>query len=662
MSTGPSLLLAVATLWAVGVGLVLHARTGGYGNLRWAFEASYAIAFAGLGVLVSHHHPGHPSGPLFALLGFGSAFAVAGTEYALYALVEEPAAPGAAWALWAASWSWQLLFPILAWVYFVLPSMRLPSPRWRPAFAYSLAMTTGLLLATALQPGSLTADERGPVLARLTNPLTGATGGGLLDIWYAAAYPLMATGMAVAGAASIMKYRRATGQDREQLRLLAFAVGIFPVIMVFGLAVPGPLGPIIAYGLSVLEVAVVTEAVLRRGWFGIRVAVNRSLVYGSLTALLLAVYAVVVVAVGGLVPGHNGASLAAAAVIAVAFAPLRATLQRSVDRLMYGDRRDPHAAVSRLGQRLETMLATEPVLPAVVATVAETLRVPYAAIDILDVDGDTLTAEWGERRASRVEEVALSYGGTSVGTLLLEARVGDRSLQDGDRALLAELAPHIAVAVHAVAVGTALQRSRRQLVTVLEEERRRLRRDLHDGLGPMLTAVTLQLDAVANLARDDPEQAVRMVSELRSQVKASLGEIRRLVYDLRPPFLDDLGLLGALREQAVRLAGTVAITIDAEELPPIPAAVEVAAYRIASEAMTNVVRHSGAQHCRVRVRCNGSLDVDVEDDGPNTAHDWRPGVGTRSIRERVSELGGSWDVGPSDAGGGAVRVRLPLPT
>lgn len=651
----------MATLLAVGVGLVLHARTGGYGNVRWAFEAAYALAFAGLGVLVSRHRPGHLSGPLFALLGLGSALAVTGTEYALYALVEDPAAPGPAWALWAASWSWQLLFPILAWVYLLLPSMRLPSPRWRPAFAYSLAMTTGLLLATALQPGSITAGERGPVLARLTNPLTGATEGGLLDLWYAAAYPLMATGMAVAGAASITKYRRATGQDRRQLRLLAFAVGVFPVIMVFGLAVPDPLGPIVAYGLSVLEVAVVTDAILRRGWFGIRVVVNRSLVYGSLTVLLLSVYAMIVVAVGRVVPGHDGASLAAAAVVAVAFAPLRATLQRSVDRLMYGDRRDPRAAVSRLGHRLETMLAPEDVLPAMVATVAETLRVPYAAIETFDLDGNPLKAEWGERRATRREEVALLYGGTGVGTLLLEARVGDQSLQDDDRALLAELAPHIAVAVHAVAVGAALQRSRRQLVTVLEEERRRLRRDLHDGLGPALTAVTLQLDAVANIARDDPDQAVTMVIELRSQVKASLGEIRRLVYDLRPPFLDDLGLLGALREQAARLAGVVSFTIDAEELPPIPAAVEVAAYRIASEAMTNVVRHSGAQNCRVSIICDGTLCVDVEDDGPASPNGWRPGVGTSSIRERVSELGGTWDVGPSDAGGGAVRVRLPLP-
>ena len=244
--------------------------------------------------------------------------------------------------------------------------------------------------------------------------------------------------------------------------------------MVFGLAVPEPLGPIVA--------------ILRRGWFGIRVVVNRSLVYGSLTLLLLAVYAVVVVAVGRVVPGHDVASLAGAAVIAVAFAPLRATLQRSVDRLMYGDRRDPRAAVSRLGHRLETMPAPEHVLPAVVATVAETLRVPYAAIDTFDVDGNPLMAEWGERRADKLEEVTLLYGGTRVGMLLLEARVGEQSLRDDDRALLAELAPHIAVAVHAVAIGTALQRSRRQIVTVLEEERRRLRRDRGSPSGPRISS------------------------------------------------------------------------------------------------------------------------------------------------------------------------------
>lgn len=654
-------LLAAATLVLVGGGLVLHARTGGYGSPQWGFEAAYAVAYAGLGLLVSRHRPGHRFGVLFALVGLGSGFTFTGTEYALFAIVTDPGALGAGWALWLASWSWEVLFPVLACVYFLLPSMRLPSPRWRPAFVYSLATTTGVLVATALQPGSLTNEERGPVLARVTNPLTGAAEGGLLDIWYAAAFPLMATGMGVAGAAAIVKYRRAIGPERRQLRLLAFAVAGFPVITVFGLAVPAPVGPIVAYGLSVLDVTVVAEAILRRGWFGIRVVVNRSLVYGSLTALLLAAYTVIVEAVGAVVPGDNGSSVAAAAVIAVAFAPLRARLQRGVDGLMYGDRRDPSAAVSRLGHRLETTLAPEDVLPGVVATVAETLRIPYAAIDTVDMDGNRLRAEWGERREPELEEVPLPFGGTTTGTLLVAPRVGDRAFGDEDRVLLAELAPHVAVAVHAVAVGTALQRSRRQLLTVLEEERRRLRRDLHDGLGPALTAVTLQLDSVANIVRDDPEAAAAMVTALRSQVKGALGDIRRLVDDLRPPFLDELGLLGALREQAARLAGSVSITIEADALPPIPAAVEVAAYRIASEAMTNVVRHSQARNCRIRVSCNGALSLDVEDDGPGSPDRWQPGVGTWSIRDRVSELGGTCTVGPTERGG-LVRVTLPLPT
>jgi len=650
--------LAASAAILLTLALVLHARSGGYGNLRWAFEAVYAAAFVALGLLVARHRSGNAFGPLFALLAVGTAFTTFGNEYAYLALTDDRSLPAAEWVEWGASWSWALLFPVLACVYYFVPTMHLASRRWRPAFWFSLLVTSTLSLAIALQPGSLAGDERGDVLARLTNPLTGADEGGPLDTWFAAAYPLMAIGMALAGAATISRYRASEGGEREQLRFLVYGVAPFPVIMIFGLAVPAPAGPMIAYALSTVDLLVIAEAVLRGRWFGIRVVVNRSLVYGALTLGGLALYALVVFVADAVLP--EGASLAGAAAVAIAFAPLHTALQRAVDRLMYGDRQDPYRAVTRLGERLGASLSPDDVLPAIVATIAETMRLPYTAIDTATPEGRPLTAAWGARTDADLELVDLPFGGEVVGTLAVEARAGESALGEDDRRLLTDLARQAGAAVHAVVVGVELQRSREQIVRVLEDERRRIRRDLHDGLGPALTAVTLHLDLLAKVVGDDPAKAQAMAIDLRGEVKDAIGEIRRLVNELRPPALDELGLLGALREHARRLGRDVAMTIDAGELPALPAAVEVAAYRIATEAMTNVARHSQARTCTIRVAYDGALDVCVEDDGIGAIETWRPGVGLRSMHARAAELGGTCSVEVGAFGGGTVHATIPV--
>ncbi|HEU5319008.1 MAG TPA: sensor histidine kinase [Chloroflexota bacterium] len=211
--------------------------------------------------------------------------------------------------------------------------------------------------------------------------------------------------------------------------------------------------------------------------------------------------------------------------------------------------------------------------------------------------------------------------------------------------------------------------SRERLVTAREEERRRIRRDLHDGLGPSLAGLTLRLDAARNLIAHDPHAAAAQIDEIKAQVRASLADIRRVVYDLRPPALDQFGLVPALREHALRYAGPggdraggLRVTFEApESFPTLPAAVEVAAYRIAREGMTNVVRHARARTCHVRLDVNGALELEVADDGVGFAPDARAGVGLASIRERAAELGGTWLVEPGARGGTRVLVRLPLP-
>ncbi|WP_255517920.1 sensor histidine kinase, partial [Kribbella sp. VKM Ac-2566] len=271
----------------------------------------------------------------------------------------------------------------------------------------------------------------------------------------------------------------------------------------------------------------------------------------------------------------------------------------------------------------------------------------------------------GGSAASSVVPLELSYGGEVVGTLEVGVRSGESGLSSADRSVLGLVAVPLAVALHATRLSAELQSSREKLVSAREEERRRLRRDLHDGLGPTLTGVAFSADAAANLITTDTSQAVELLARLRSDTRSAIADVRRLVEDLRPPALDELGLVGALRQRADQLSfradgATLQVEVAAEGLPTLPAALEVAAYRIATEALTNVVRHSRATSAVLTLRCGTALEIEVTDDGP-PGENWRPGVGIQAMNERAAELGGTFEAGPT-AHGGLVRAVFPLPT
>jgi signal transduction histidine kinase len=328
---------------------------------------------------------------------------------------------------------------------------------------------------------------------------------------------------------------------------------------------------------------------------------------------------------------------------------------------MYGDRDDPYAVLSRLGQRLEGTLAPDAVLPTVVQTVRESLKLPYAAIAIPEADSWQVV-ESGQPHDDPIT-LPLFYQSESVGELRFSPRAAGESLSAADMRLLNDLARQAGVAVHAARLTRALQRSRERLVTAREEERRRLRRDLHDGLGPQLASQTMKLEAVRDLLTADPSRAESLIDDLIQQSQNAIADIRRLVYALRPPALDEFGLLGAIREQALHYTSQrLTVTIDAPpSLPPLPAAVEVAAYRIAQEALTNVARHAQAASCTVHIRIDDSwLILEVCDDGVGIADDSRSGVGLHSMRERAEELGGSFTLESSPGRGTRLMARLPL--
>jgi signal transduction histidine kinase len=434
-------------------------------------------------------------------------------------------------------------------------------------------------------------------------------------------------------------------------------------------------GAALMYGALLLVPLSIGVAILRYRLFDIDILINRTLVYGALTVSVVGIYVLVVGYLSVLFRTAGGQanlaiSILATGLVALLFQPLRTRLQRGINRLMYGERDDPYAVLSRLGQRLEAALAPEAVLPTIVEMVKESLKLPYTAITLKQDDSFAVAAVSG----TLVDEplrLPLVYQNEMVGQLLLGPRAPGESFSSADRRLLDDLAREAGVAVHAVRLTTNLQRmtadlqrSRERLVTTREEERRRLRRDLHDGLGPTLASLVQLLDTARKLVSRDPDAADALLVDVKDQIKMAITDIRRLVYALRPPVLDELGLVSAVGEHIGRYnqPNGLRVLIDAPDpLPALPAAVEVAAYHISLEALTNVARHANAQTCRIRFSLENGLIIEIIDDGDGLPMDRHAGVGLTSMRERAAELGGEFRIESAKTHGTRVWARLPLP-
>ena len=409
----------------------------------------------------------------------------------------------------------------------------------------------------------------------------------------------------------------------------------------------------------------ITIAILRYRLWDIDIIINRTLVYGALTIIVAAIYVVIVAGSGRLFHNENNliASLAATGVIAVIFHPLRSRLQLNVNRWLYGERDDPAGVLTRLTSQLETTGSSGSLLAVLVETIASSLKLPYVALWLYTEDGSlTLVTQTGVQR-TEVETLPLMHQQDSVGQLQVAPRAPGEALSTEDRQLLAAIARLTAATARTIQLTDQVQEARVRTVSAREEERRRLRRDLHDGLGPVLASQGLKLAAARQLVREKPEVAERLLDEVMSQSENTVAEIRRLVYALRPPTLDELGLVEASREH-VQVVGTnagVQIVVNAPAaLPEIPAAIEVAAFRVVQEALNNVIRHAQARHCAVSIAADGGLRIQIQDDGIGLPQGIRSGVGLQSMRERAVEVGGVCTIENGEESGVVVRLSLPL--
>ncbi|MGY4769798.1 sensor histidine kinase (plasmid) [Kribbella sp. CWNU-51] len=649
--------VALAGVAGAVVALVIAASRGSSVFISEAVVVVVDLGYAAVAVVVSLAKPGHLVGRYAligtAALGLGEGAVALGER----GLLDRPgsvpgAAAFAAFGGAARGLGWLMLVVVLP---LVFPDGALYGSRARRRWSAAAASVclACLVLAAVIAPEQV--NDRLATLGRpIVLPAPFGVISGLLSV---AAVVLGVFTLVTAIAGLIGRWRNGNALVRQQLLWLTLA---FPL--------PLLLLPVIVaaqadwlFGVAILPVPVaIGVGMLQYRLYDVQLALSRTLTWVALSAVVATLYAVTVGGVGAMLRSRGDTWLPwlAAGVIAVSFAPLRNALQSGVNRLVYGQWSQAADVLAGTGRRL----ADASDVPALLHTLTDELGAGLGLhhVDIRDSDGRTL-ATYGAPEDEPVVVPLTAYGEV-VGAL----QWSGRKLRDADHQLLDDVARQLGGVVHTSRLVGELRDAQERLVVATEDERRRLRRDLHDGLGPALAGLTLQVDTVRNiLAQGGPDVDARLL-RLRAGIQGTVRDVRRLVEGLRPPALDELGLAGAIDELAQQLTDRPHLPIEVHTpalMPPLAAAVEVAAYRVAQEALTNAVRHSGATECSVEVEAtNGELRVRVRDNGTGLVQARPGGIGLAGMYERASEIGGTLLLSAQPGSGTTVTLSLPVDT
>jgi signal transduction histidine kinase len=640
---------------AVGLSVSLAvAHADGGSAIESTLGVAVVAAFCVTGAVVIAARPRHRIGWL--LLGGGVTWAIgnAGVDLATYAVAH----PGTLSAISVYALGGAVVrdvgwFAVILGLPIFFPTGHIAGSRWRWLPRSLVVVIVASVVST------LAASDANLRLDGWDNPLVLPHALWFVDpLGFLLSLPFA---LVVAGGAVAQlrwRWRQGTDLERQQIRFVAMFAGV-PVLAGPLSFLPG--APPYLFTVAVLPLPMaVGYAVLARGLYDLRTAANRTAVWILLSALVAGLYALVIAGVGGVLDLGTVTFLPAVAVgvVAVSFAPLRDTLQRGVNQLLFGRWHEPYEVLARLGQRLEATADVDRLLREATSELAalglRRVRIENAHGQVL---AESANDDRGEREAD--DEIPLLVYGERVGTL----RFGQPAtrLRPADRRLLEDLAVHLSAVLHDHRLTEELQRALERVVLAREEERRRLRRDLHDGLGPALAGHLLRLDVIAREVGPDSPVS-ELVRALREELRATVLDVRRVVEGLRPPALDELGLPSAVEQAVHRLtAGTgLQVEVSIASLPSLTAAAEVAAFRIVTEAVTNVVRHSQAGWCRVTLEPGpGLLRLVVEDDGVGIGSPTSSGNGLHTMRERAEEMRGCLTV--TSIEGTRVVAELPIP-
>ncbi|HWJ81497.1 MAG TPA: GAF domain-containing sensor histidine kinase [Nocardioides sp.] len=673
----PAARVAVGVLVVLGVAILglslwldVAAETVGPGaELAQGWGSTYTLLGAvltGLAAVILVSRPGQGFGWGMAWLGLFWSLDGLSQTYVRYAITSDHALAGSNLALWFFNRVGSYLPLSLALLLMLFPDGRYLPGRWR---VLSWVATIGMAVAATGVVVSPARDT--PEMALPPGVDLDAGSIPIPDPVTSVAAPvcllISVVGLLVAMMTVVVRYRRSQGLERDRMRWLAWSVVAMALVITIsaGLEV-SHVNDAALFVVMVLPAVAMTVGIVRPELLAIDDLLVRTVVWTALAATILAADVAVIAVLDALLGDalhQRQVVLTVLLLSVVLYGPLRLRLARLVQRLLVGRRQERYDAVAGLASTLETTDEGPEQLAAVAQAVATAFGVRYVGVEVDRGAGEKLLATYGERPPA-VRVLPITYREAEVGRLVLPARGMRSRLTARDERLLGDLVRQAATAARTSRLAEEVQESRERLVTAREEERRRIRRDLHDGLGPALSGVVFQLDAARMTVDGDPARAKEQLAAISEHVQGVVADVRRLVHDLRPPALDDRGLVGALRQQADRLEVPLEVVVEPDGLDGrLPAAVEVAAFRIVGEALTNVARHAGATGARLRLElADHELTVEVADDGVGIDADRQAGVGLVGLRERAAELGGSAEVTCPVAGGTVVRARLPLRT
>ncbi|WP_454083993.1 sensor histidine kinase [Georgenia sp. Marseille-Q6866] len=617
---------AAALLGVAGAAMFAAARPVlGEDALFLVVDATVALVYGLTSALVLSRRR-HVVGYLLGLAALGGGLAAAAGGWRVLAtargLDPEPFASAVSWAWVPGTLS---LFLVVPWLVRERPA---DAPWWGPGTGALLAVGTTVLSVSLL-----------------------------LTAFYASLGAAVVWGLVTAAAVE-RRRRRAPAPDAVGLGWLALgtlvlAVSFVPLLLPLG-RVPMWVTPALHLASQALFPAAVLTVVLRQRLWGIELAVSRTVLAGALTVGLSATYLVASVLLSGVVPGEGWAQTLAAAAVVVAVQPSRLWLEPRVHRLVYGAAGDPSRVAARMGGELGR--AGDRLLDSLVDSVRTALRLESVA------RAARTGRCWRRRGRRRRSPPGCRWRRGRAGRHPPRHGPAGEVLDGRTRRALDELSAVVAAGLLLRRTADELASTRERLTRARLQERQVIRRELHDGLGPSLAGLRLGLGGVANLVGSDPEGAQAMLAALQEELDRRVDDVRVVARTLLPPVLEELGLEPALRELATRHAESgFTVRLSADVPGALPAPVAAAAYGIAAEAVLNAARHSGAAGCEVEVGADGAgLRVVCRDAGAGRAAGAPTGVGTRAMRERAEELGGSLLIAGLPGGGTVVEALLPL--
>jgi signal transduction histidine kinase len=635
-------------------------------------------AYAVVGAVVLSRRPGHPVGRWFLVLGLGGAVTIFTAGWAEHV----PLLPGRMVAAWITSWSWSAFVVPIAFVFLTFPDGTYQSRRWRWVARLAWLTIAVFVIGGALSPTlhvSESLDLPNPIgiEALRDTPLEeGAIG------WLFAFIALP-----TAAASIVVRFRRARGEERQQLKWLAFAaavlaIGFVTVSLLSGDEEPSDLALLPMFLGMLLFPFATGLAILRYRLYDIDVVINKAVVYGGLAAFITGVYVAVAVGVGTLVGAGDepnvALQVAATALVAIAFQPVRQRVQRFANRLVYGPRATPYEVMSEFSERVAGALAVRDALREMAQAAAEGIRAAHARVRLFLPRGER-AVEWPEDAShDGAFDVAIPvrHIGEEIGEIAVRKAPGD-PVTPAERALLDDLAAQAGLAMHNVRLAEELsvraqelaeqseqlRRSRERLITARDVQRRRLERDIREGPHRQLLTIGGRIrDASAVLERE-PEAAAAVLDELGGQANDTLEGLRDLARGIFPPLLADRGIVPAL-EAHIRMVGANAV-VEAEPgliETRFDPDTEAAVYFCCLQAIQNVMRH--ADNARTSVMLSerdGELAFAISDEGRGFDPERVPrGMGLQIMQDRVDALGGELTVASAPGAGTTVAGRLPI--